>query len=144
MLVIGQFNLEYFDRKLMKALFSTVYDNTFFTFENMNCLIEKDIKFLGLIFSGSYIDDDSIHLYKFSFSIYPSREYSFIKYKFKSIEALYKLMKTVSKEIAKNGVNINICKSILGDTDFMYLCRYQIWSNIMFRGWLIQHTKKMF
>ena len=85
----------------------------------MNCLAEEDIKSLELIFFDRSIDTGEND--KFRFYIYPNRESSEIKQKFKSIEVLIKFIKTLTKNVIKNCVDINIWNSVLEDADIVHL-----------------------
>ena len=126
----------------MKALISIVPSNSFFSFENMNYLTEKDIKsFKNFFFDRSidYGENDKI-----TFKIYPNRASSIIKQEFKSIEVLLKFLNTISKNLVKDCVDIQILNSVLKDTDFMYLWRDKIWEQIAFYHCLFQNTKKIF
>ena len=72
MLVAGQFNLENFDKKLIKTLVSTTSNCSEISFENMNCITTEDIKSFELIFFDRYIDTGENDLV--AFSIYPNRK----------------------------------------------------------------------
>ena len=126
----------------MKILFSNASSYFELNFENMNCLAEEDIKSLELIFFYRSIDTGEHD--KFCFYIYPNRESSEIKQKFKSIEVLNKFIKTLTKKLIKDCVDINIWNSVLEDIDVVHLWRNKIWKEITFVNCLIKNTKKIF
>ena len=124
----------------MKILISTAKNKSMLSFENMNCLTEKDIKFFGLILFDHSIDTGENDAFNFNF--YPNRKSSEIKQKFKKIEVMHKFMKTLTKNLVKDRVSMNIYNSVLEDADFIYLWRTKIWKEIEFVNCLIRNTIK--
>ena len=126
----------------MKTLLSNSFSYSEFHFENMNCLIEKDIKFFEIIFFDHSIDTGEND--NFCFYIYPNRTSSEIKQKFKKIEVLHKFMKSLTKKLVKDFAKLSIWNWVLEDTDVVHLLRNKIWKEITFVNCLIQNTKKVF
>ena len=97
-MVNGHFNLEHFDKYLMKTLMPAIYIKGVFDFENLNYLCEKDIKSLEF-FSDYFIDIDLREVRLFSLGIYPESANSDKKYKLENIEILLKFIKTITEEL---------------------------------------------
>ena len=142
LMVVGHFNLEYFDKKLIKALLPATYEHNQFTFENINCLNEKSIE--SLKFFSDYFIDICLEKILFLFIyIFPQKWNLIRKYRYKNIETLLKFIVAITEEL-KNTFFIYIWNSILEDFDILYLWRNKLWLSIYFNKCIILNETKNF
>ena len=95
--------------------------DSWFAFENINCLRKEDIPIMDDIFSDFSVDFYSKSQRIMGIYIYPDDQRSNSKCKLNKIKNVYKFIDKISKNFIRERLGISIENWILEESDLIYL-----------------------
>ena len=97
--------------------------DSWFAFENINCLRKEDISILDTILSDLSVDAYSKSQRIVTIIIYPDYARSNSECKLNNIKTVYKFIDKISKNFIREKLGISIENWILEESDLFYLWR---------------------